>query len=101
MYNTTLRILHPILHYLQYFVCEQLDHDPGAPSQLAWRRELNKHADFLTEFRVTFMEAVRMVRSVKAMGFVRANGTKDEQFIFWKRAVTLSFSILELNYSHE
>lgn len=40
---------------------EQLDHDPGAPSQQAWRRKLNSHADFLTEFRVTFMEAVRMV----------------------------------------
>lgn len=40
---------------------KQLDHDPGAPPHQAWRRKLNSHANLLTEFRVTFMEAVRMV----------------------------------------
>ena len=45
---------------LLYFLSEQLDHDPGAPCEQAWRRKLNGSADFLTEFRVTFMEALKM-----------------------------------------
>lgn len=52
-----------------FFLSEQLDHDPGAPSALAWRRKLNSHADFLTEFRVTFMEAVRMVRTLSCQSY--------------------------------
>jgi hypothetical protein len=39
----------------------QLEDDPGAPPEQAWRRKINSHADTLKEFRVTFMEGFKMV----------------------------------------
>jgi len=70
-------------------VLAQLDHDPGAPSQQAWRRKLNSHADFLTEFRVTFMEAVRMVRIfLHLKQWVAEENEMDYEFIFQKRVVS-------------
>lgn len=51
----------PLAEYVHKPTLAMLDHDPGAPSEQAWRRKLNEKADFLTEFRVTFMEAVRMI----------------------------------------
>lgn len=41
----------------------QLEDDPGAPPDQAWRRKINSHADILKEFRVTFMEGLKMVVS--------------------------------------
>ncbi len=62
---------------------EQLDHDPGAPCEQAWRRKLNSSADFLTEFRVTFMEAVKMVITLmfKTVGCVKAIGWISVEFV--------------------
>lgn len=55
-------VLQKILNSMYIVVLfKQLDHNPGAPPHQAWRRKLNSHANLLTEFRVTFMEAVRMV----------------------------------------
>ncbi|XP_024382229.1 uncharacterized protein [Physcomitrium patens] len=59
----------PLAEYVHKPTLAMLDHDPGAPSALAWRRKLNSHADFLTEFRVTFMEAVRMITLGMRMWF--------------------------------
>lgn len=39
----------------------QKDDGPGAPPPLSWKRKLNGDANSLKEFRVTFVEAVRMV----------------------------------------
>jgi len=38
----------------------QFDYDSSAPPEQAWRRRLNSHANLLKEFRVTFMEAIKM-----------------------------------------
>lgn len=38
----------------------QFDFDSAAPPEHAWRRRLNSHANLLKEFRVTFMEAIKM-----------------------------------------
>ncbi|KAG0621376.1 hypothetical protein M758_3G014900 [Ceratodon purpureus] len=59
----------PLAEYVHKPTLAMLDHDPGAPSEQAWRRKLNSHADFLTEFRVTFMEAVRMISLGMRMWF--------------------------------
>jgi non-lysosomal glucosylceramidase len=38
----------------------QFDFDSAALPEQAWRRRLNSHANLLKEFRVTFMEAIKM-----------------------------------------
>ena len=49
----------------------QLDYDSAAPPGQAWRRKLNSHANLLTEFKITFSEAIKMVSDLfKNMSYV-------------------------------
>lgn len=50
-----------VVFILMNFSSWQLEDGPGAPPELAWRRKLNGNADILKEFRVTFMEGLKMV----------------------------------------
>lgn len=52
----------PIADYVQGPTLTLLEDDPGAPPRQAWRRNINSHADILKEFRVTFMEGLKMLR---------------------------------------
>lgn len=51
----------PIADYVQKPTLTVLEDDPGAPPDQAWRRKINSNADILKEFRVTFMEGLKMV----------------------------------------
>ncbi|XP_024514896.1 non-lysosomal glucosylceramidase isoform X1 [Selaginella moellendorffii] len=51
----------PLYDYVPKSTLQLLENDPGAPPAHAWRRKLNCHANFLTEFRVTFTEALKLL----------------------------------------
>jgi hypothetical protein len=76
----------------------QLDHDPGAPPKEAWRRKLNSHVNFLTEFKVTFMEAIRMVLYLSQLTFpisrnMLSAASQQETTIMSLRCLSLQFNL--------
>eukprot|EP00268_Persea_americana_P037440 TRINITY_DN3705_c0_g1_i1.p1 TRINITY_DN3705_c0_g1~~TRINITY_DN3705_c0_g1_i1.p1 ORF type:complete len:169 (-),score=30.05 TRINITY_DN3705_c0_g1_i1:94-600(-) len=62
----------PPEEYVNKSTLHSLDSDSAAPPEQAWRRRLNSHANRLKEFRVTFREALKMVRlGVRLWSYVR------------------------------
>ncbi|KAJ1405106.1 Six-hairpin glycosidase superfamily [Sesbania bispinosa] len=62
----------PPEEYISKSTLQQFDFDSAAPPEQAWRRRLNSHANLLKEFRVTFMEAIKMVRlGIRMWSYVR------------------------------
>ncbi|KAJ8616113.1 hypothetical protein MRB53_035485 [Persea americana] len=62
----------PPEEYVNKSTLHSLDSDSAAPPKQAWRRRLNSHANRLKEFRVTFREALKMVRlGVRLWSYVR------------------------------
>ncbi|XP_027365243.1 non-lysosomal glucosylceramidase isoform X2 [Abrus precatorius] len=62
----------PPEEYISKSTLQLLDFDSAAPPVQAWRRRLNSHANLLKEFRVTFMEAIKMVRlGIRIWSYVR------------------------------
>ncbi|TKY51803.1 Non-lysosomal glucosylceramidase [Spatholobus suberectus] len=58
--------------YISKSTLQLFDYDSSAPPEQAWRRRLNSHANLLKEFRVTFVEAVKMVRlGIRIWSYVR------------------------------
>ncbi|BAT94661.1 uncharacterized protein HKW66_Vig0190020 [Vigna angularis] len=58
--------------YISKSTLQLFDYDSSAPPEQAWRRRLNSHANLLKEFRVTFMEAIKMVRlGIRIWSYVR------------------------------
>ncbi|KAJ7942511.1 Non-lysosomal glucosylceramidase [Quillaja saponaria] len=62
----------PPEEYIGRTTLQLFDFDSAAPPKQAWRRRLNSHANFLKEFSVTFMEAIKMVRlGIRMWSYVR------------------------------
>ncbi|CAK8571966.1 unnamed protein product [Lathyrus sativus] len=62
----------PPEEYINKTTLQLFDFDSAAPPEHAWRRRLNSHANLLKEFRVTFMEAIKMVRlGIRMWSYVR------------------------------
>ncbi|KEH42645.1 putative glucosylceramidase [Medicago truncatula] len=62
----------PTEEYINKTTLQLFDIDNAAPPEQAWRRRLNSHANLLKEFRVTFMEAIKMVRlGIRMWSYVR------------------------------
>ncbi|RZB44812.1 Non-lysosomal glucosylceramidase isoform C [Glycine soja] len=62
----------PPQEYISKSTLQLFDYDSSAPPEQAWRRRLNSHANLLKEFRVTFMEAIKMVRlGIRIWSYVR------------------------------
>ncbi|KAK7278548.1 hypothetical protein RJT34_23578 [Clitoria ternatea] len=58
--------------YISKSTLHLFDIDSSAPPEQAWRRRLNSHANLLKEFRVTFMEAIKLVRlGIRMWSYVR------------------------------
>jgi hypothetical protein len=78
---------------MTYFLGVQLDHDPGAPPEQAWRRKLNSHANFLRSFSLTFMELLSLVIftssfATTALAFTTLELGACDQFVFSKKNIT-------------
>ncbi|XP_012569771.1 uncharacterized protein [Cicer arietinum] len=62
----------PTEEYISKSTLQLFDLDSAAPPEQAWRRRLNSHANLLKEFRVTFTEAIKMVRlGIRMWSYVR------------------------------
>ncbi|KAH7439550.1 hypothetical protein KP509_04G066500 [Ceratopteris richardii] len=67
------KMLWPASDYVSQSTIDLLESDQAAPPQLAWRRRLNRHANHLTEFNVTFREALKMVKlGVRLWAYIQA-----------------------------
>lgn len=62
----------PAEEYISKSTLQRFDYDSAAPPEQAWRRKLNSHANLLKEFKITFMEAIKMVRlGIRMWSYVR------------------------------
>ncbi|XP_020222782.1 non-lysosomal glucosylceramidase [Cajanus cajan] len=62
----------PPQEYISKSTLQLFDYDSSAPPEQAWRRRLNSHANLLKEFRITFVEAIKMVRlGIRIWSYVR------------------------------
>ncbi|KAJ4976498.1 hypothetical protein NE237_001604 [Protea cynaroides] len=70
----------PREEYVSKATLQLLDYDSAAPPEQAWRRRLNSHANILKEFRITLMEAVKMIGlGIRLWSYVREEASQGRK----------------------